>query len=53
MSISDAELARLEALAAEVTDSEEESSSSSSEDEELEEKEADTTSQGSCISYEV
>ena len=50
MSISDAELAKLEALAAEVTDSEESSSSSSSEDEELGEKEADTTSQGSCIS---
>ena len=50
MSISDAELAKLEALAAEVTDSEEESSSSSSEDEELEEKEADTTNQGFCIS---
>ena len=50
MSISDAELAKLEALAAEVTDSEEESSSSSSEDEELEEKEAESSSQGSCIS---
>ena len=50
MSISDAELAKLEALAAEVTDSEEESSSSSSEDEDLGEKEGDTTSQGSCNS---
>ena len=52
MSISDAELAKLEALAAEVTDSEEENSSSSSEDEEeLGGEEANITGQGSCISF--
>ena len=51
MSISDAELAKLEALAAEVTDSEEDSSSSSSEEgEELGDEEAEITGQGSCIS---
>ena len=49
MSISDAELAKLEALAAEVTDSEEDSSSSSEEAEELGDEEAETTGQGSCI----
>ena len=48
MSISDAELAKLEALAAEVSDSEEDSSSSS--EEELGDKEAEITGQGSCIS---
>ena len=47
MSISDAELAKLEALAAEVTDSEEENSSSSSEEETFGGDEADITSQGS------
>ena len=50
MSISDAELAKLEALAAEVTDSEEDSSSSSEEAEELGDEEGENTSQGSCIS---
>ena len=50
MSISDAELAKLEALAAEVSDSEEDSSSSSEEGVELGDKEAEVTGQGSCIS---
>ena len=52
MSISDGELAKLEALAAEVTDSEEEnSSSSSSEEEKLGEEEADIAGLGCvCIS---
>ena len=49
MSISDAELAKLEALAAEVTDSEDSSSTSSEEEEELGGEEADITAQGSCI----
>ena len=55
MSISDGELAKLEALAAEVTDSEEENSSSSSSEaeEKLGEEEADIAGLGCvCISYQ-
>ena len=52
MSDSDSELAKLEALAAQVSDSEEESSSSSSsEEEKLGEDEADITGQGSLYFF--